>query len=158
MDDRATTPTDPALTARLTRRAAERAAERPTFMAWVLARYRDAEGVDDDQLAHFLGITREALDQLALCGRPRQDLFKEDVAAIAERFGADPHRLTNLIRQVDALGAFARAPAAGSLGVMAAARGRAAEESASYDTETDGEQADGTGDKKDGRNATGEQR
>src|SRR5688500_16786029 len=140
--DQAANRSDATLSARLARRAAARAAERDGFMAWVLARYRETERLDDDGLAAFLGIDRAALDRLALCGRPRPELFGADVAAIAEHAGASEYRLANLIRQVEALQALARAPAEG-VGLLAAARSYAAEDAAAYETTTsEGQAAD----------------
>jgi hypothetical protein len=115
-------------------------------MAWVLARYRELERLDDDRLAAFLGIDRPALDRLALCGRPRPELFAADVQDIAAHVGADPLRLANLIRQVEALQALARAPATGDLGVFAAARSYAAEDGAAYDVEQGERQKEGSAD------------
>lgn len=144
MDDAAEMigPSGSALSARLMRRAAERAVDRPEFMAWVLARYRAAERIDEDRLAVFLGISREVLDRVAVCGRPRPELFKEDVEAIAERFGVTVVRLVNLIREVEVLEAFAPMRE-GSGAALAAARDRIAEEPGAYD-DADDDGAPGT--------------
>lgn len=133
---------DPTLTARLTQRAAERAAARPAFMAWILARFREGEGFDEERLAAFLGIERATLDRLALCGRPRPDLFREDVEDIAERYAIDPMRLANMIRQVESLIAFRQSPATAAQGVFAAARSRAAEDPAEYEPDPSSEDRD----------------
>lgn len=102
-------------------RAAAAAAMRPAFLANVLARFRTLEGLDDDGLARFLGLSRLQLCWLGLCRRPRPDQFAADIGAIASRFAIEPARLASLIRQVDALAALAEANRQPS-GLLAAAR------------------------------------
>jgi hypothetical protein len=84
------------------RRTARAAESRPGFLAAAFARYRAVERIDEAELAHRLRIGGERLPELSLCLRPRPDRFRQDVAAIALRFGADVGALASLIRQVDA--------------------------------------------------------
>src|SRR5262245_1021887 len=70
----------------------------PKSMAWVLARYRDAEGVDDAAIARQLGVDEHRLHHLALCGRPREYLFAEDIESIAEHIGIEQLPLASLVR------------------------------------------------------------
>lgn len=104
-------------------RAAAAAAARPAFLANVLARFRMLEALDDDGLAHWLGLSPVQLCWLGLCRRPRVDQFAADVGAIADRFAIEPARLASLIRQVDALAALAEASDQ-PRGLLAAARDR----------------------------------
>src|SRR5262245_59273956 len=105
---------------RLLRRTVRAAETSPVFLASVFACYRATKGTDDAELARRLGVAAERLDELALCRRPRAELFRQDVAAVATRFGADAGALATVIRQVDALEAFA---VPGASRVLAAARG-----------------------------------
>lgn len=104
---------------RLLHRTARAAEASPVFLAAVFARYRDTEQIDDAELARRLGVAAERLPELALCRRPRPEAFRQDVAAIALRFGAGAAALAGIVRQVDALGAFA---ASAPPGLLAAAR------------------------------------
>ena len=85
------------------RRAAAMAELHPGFLASHFARYRAAERIDEAELACRLRIDVVQLPELSLCLRPRPDRFRQDVATIALRFGADVGALASLIRQVDAL-------------------------------------------------------
>jgi hypothetical protein len=98
-DDRAT---------KLLCRAAAAAESRPGFLAAILARYRDAEGLTDFALASRLGLSSDRLCALALCRRPRESAFREDVETIAARFDIEPAALAAVIRHVDALDARSR--------------------------------------------------
>gem|GEM_PF-1035924 len=117
-------PTKPQLMAR----AVARCATDVFFMAWALERYRSAEGWDEQQLAAYLECTAEQLTRLALCRRPlaSSERFVRDVQAIAAYTGANPFRLAELLRAVEALNAFAvdRPVAAPEQGLLAAARDR----------------------------------
>jgi hypothetical protein len=88
---------------RLFRRAARAAENRPGFLAAVFAWYRAVERIDEAELARRLAIGADRLPELSLCLRPQHDRFRQDVAAIAIRFGADVGVLASLIRQIDAL-------------------------------------------------------
>jgi hypothetical protein len=107
---------------RFVRRAAAAAAARPTFLAWVLARFQESEHLDDAALAQRLGLEPSRLAWLGLCRRPRPTHFSADVAMIAERFGIEPGQLASLFRRVDALAAFAQVVVGQDAGVLAAAR------------------------------------
>src|SRR5262245_51373231 len=75
-------PGDPQLLADMARRFADRLVDDPTSFAWVFARYRAAEGLDDRALAAFLGVAPELLAQIEICGAPRPDLFREDITTV----------------------------------------------------------------------------
>jgi hypothetical protein len=116
---------------------ARKLADAPKSMAWILAKYRDAEGIDEAALAQRLGIDIDELPHLGMYGRPRQYLFAEDVQTISERFGIDQLVLSSLVRHVEALETFRTyQDTAGATGLVAAARDRAAEESSEYDAES----------------------
>lgn len=127
-------PIDPRFAPRLARRLAARLEGDPDTLAWVFARYRDAEGIDEAGLAAYFGLDPDVVAHLSLCGRPREGLFLEDVTAAAERYGFDPDRLAVLLRHVDALHEFRREGAQGRARFLAAARDRAAEDTPTYDT------------------------
>ncbi len=74
-------------------------AQDSTWMGFWLARHREHESLDDQQLAQQLGITVDNLVLLHLCRTPRQDQFQEDVAVICRRTGATEGELLNLLRQ-----------------------------------------------------------
>lgn len=129
---------DPQLTDLLARRLAERLAADPDFLAAVFAGYKAHAGADDDQIAHRLGADPSLLPRLALCRRPRPDLFRDDVESIAGEFGLDAAKFADFVRHADVLTAFAAPAATGqSQHVLAAARDRAAEDGTPYDTGPD---------------------
>jgi hypothetical protein len=80
-------------------RAAQRASAHPPFMAWLLARFQEQQAYSRSQLAAYLGLPPGQLPRLALCLRPRQDRFAEDVAAIAARVGCSPTPLADLVHR-----------------------------------------------------------
>ncbi len=131
------TPTDATYLARMARRLAARLEGDPNTLASVFARYRAAEGLDDTALAAYFAIDPDVLPHVALCGRPREGLFQEDVTAVAERFGLDPGLLALLVRHVDALQEFQRGGVHGRGQFLAAARDRAAEDAPLYDSSPD---------------------
>ena len=105
----------------------------PSMMAWVLAQYRDAEDKDDRLMALTLGIDEFKLPHLALCKRPREELFRSDIESIAAHIDMDPAPLAEVVRRVDALAAFGQLQTGQRGRLLAAARDRAAEDSAVYD-------------------------
>ncbi len=69
----------------------------PFFSAYRLAEYALAHGgLSDVGLAARLGCPVETLVNLRLCRAPRNDA---DVLTIARRFGLDPVRLTQVLRE-----------------------------------------------------------
>lgn len=68
---------------------ANRVAADPFFLAHSLAEFARSEGLDEVALAARLGCREEDLTMIRLCRTPRPDLagFREDVAAVAGRFG-----------------------------------------------------------------------
>lgn len=88
-------------------RLAMLAKERPNLLAGPLERYKEQEGLDDEQLAAILGCEIEAIARLALCERPRTvPQFREDVERIAIYIHADMLQLAMLIRAAEAREAF----------------------------------------------------
>jgi hypothetical protein len=126
------TPSDSTLLARGVRRLAQRLEVNEATMAWVLARLRERTGATDRGIATRLGLAEDRLPHLALCNRPRSDLFREDVEAIAEHFSIVPRRLADLVREVETLERF-RPAAERPVGLLAAARDRVAEDERAYD-------------------------
>lgn len=114
----------------------------PDYMASVLSRYQISERLDDQSLSEYLLISQPQVTRLALCKRPRSSdrTFADQVRQLAAYCGTDVSRLAAIIRQVDALSAFGGLPntdelkaelsVAGlsSLGWLAAARDRDADE------------------------------
>lgn len=79
-------------------RAARRAESRSEFIASAVARYRDAMGLDNGQIAAQLGIGTEALASLMLCERPRLgSQYAPDLADIAQAYDADEDRLATVL-------------------------------------------------------------
>jgi hypothetical protein len=113
-----------------------------SMMAWVLAQYRAAEDKDDRLMAQKLGIAEYQLPHIALCKRPRDELFRSDIDAIAGHIGMDPAPLAEVVRLVDSLEAFGQLQT-GQRRLLAAARDRAAEDPAQYDAAPDDPAAPG---------------
>jgi hypothetical protein len=100
-------------------RAAARAEAEPFFIASALAAYRTLAGLDDRQLATWLGCPPENLPRLALCRRPDGEsvMFSDEVQRIARYVEGDPGRLAHLLRAVENLAAM---QGAAPTGLMAA--------------------------------------
>ncbi|MCC6179781.1 MAG: hypothetical protein IT305_31090 [Chloroflexi bacterium] len=109
----------------LLRRAAERASLRDFYLAASLLAFARAERFDDDALAAALGCGPADLPALLLCRRPTGGgaVFRQDVEAIAKRFGLDAARLARAVRAGDVHVALSRAPDTAG-GLLAAARDR----------------------------------
>lgn len=108
----------------LLERAAARVATDRRFLASLLADWTGGD-LDIARLAHELHCDASGITRLALCFRPRQDPagFRVDVARIAASVGVSAARLTDFLREAEALAAFRRpAPLDGAL--LAAARDR----------------------------------
>ncbi len=84
--------------------AAKRMAKRPFFLGSALESYQEYEQLDEAGLASYLGIEATQLSRLGLCRRPdpTSSTFRQDVTAIAQRFGFPPNKLANLLRRVAA--------------------------------------------------------
>lgn len=80
---------------------ARRAEGESFFLASVLAAFAQSEGLDDAGLAAHLGCRVEELVMLRLCRAPRTDPpgFREDIVAVAERFGLDAGRLAEAVKR-----------------------------------------------------------
>ncbi len=107
----------------LLRRAVAHARGHPFFLAALLLDWADREGLDMAGLADRLGCAPADLPRVLLCRRPTGTgpAFRADVERIAARFGLEPLRLTQAIRQATALAAM---PPAAAERWLAAARDR----------------------------------
>lgn len=92
---------------RLHRAALRVTAGDPGRIGYWLARHRDADGLSEGELARKLGVDAAGLARLALCQTPHPDRFAADVLALAEATGASSTSLANLLRQEQALSAWA---------------------------------------------------
>lgn len=83
----------------------------PAFMAHVLARYCQIEGLDKDALAGEMGIPLSLFARLALCKRPDADSpnFINEINEIADFVPMDEMKLVQIIRTVDSLTALGNA-------------------------------------------------
>ncbi len=129
------------LEAALLAQAAAFFSERDQFLGYWLERFRASEGVEPAVVARHLGCDVVTLDHLALCLAPRWESLYADTAALAERYGIDQDRLTDMLLQARAtLGGpsasgEAPAPARQGLPSFAAASDREAAEEPEGDEE-----------------------
>lgn len=109
-------------------RLANRVAIDPFFLAFGLAEYAAAEGLDDPQLAAALGTTPDVLPHVRLCRTPRADPdgFRGDVGRIAAKFGLVRDTLAMIARHGQVVAAMRAETAAApeSAGSVLAARDR----------------------------------
>jgi hypothetical protein len=110
-------------------RLAQRAAVDPYFLAFALAEYAAAEGLDDAGLAAALGAAPEVLAHVRLCPAPRADPdgFRADVDRVAAAFGLNRDVLANVARHGQVIAGMRAAAEANpaAAGAMLAARDRA---------------------------------
>lgn len=91
-------------------RAAGRAANGPApLIASLLADWR--RGFERDP-AEDLGVSGRVLSELALCRRPRRDVWIADVRDIAADLGIDVDRLTTLLRAAETIERLGSSPPA----------------------------------------------
>jgi hypothetical protein len=85
--------------------------ENPDYMAYVLARYQEQEGISDENLAGALGTLPHLAIRLALCRKPDTGAtnFAARVREIADYTLMDESVLANIIRQVNSLQALSTA-------------------------------------------------
>lgn len=83
----------------------------PAFMAHVLARYCQIEGLDKEALAGKIGIPLSLFARLALCKRPDADSpnFINEINEIADFVPMNEMKLVQIIRTVDSLTALGNA-------------------------------------------------
>jgi hypothetical protein len=95
----------------------------PDFLAYVLARYQEQEGISDENLPAALGTLPELVSRLALCRKPDSNAasFGTSLREIADYTLVDESLLADLIRQVSSLEALSK-PAQNEF--LAAARDR----------------------------------
>jgi hypothetical protein len=89
--------------------AARKSQAAPGMMAHVFEQYLRMEGCSEEELAKELGCSRDALHWMALCRRPTEARFEEQVTAIATRFNVDLFPLVQVLRRVDVMVAAAAA-------------------------------------------------
>lgn len=77
----------------------------PRFMSYVLAAYRQQEGLNVKELAQEFGTLPAMLLRLAICKRPNPNStqFAEQVRELADYTLTDEAQLANILRQVDSL-------------------------------------------------------
>ena len=114
--------------------AVRRAEQRPEFVASVLARYRDAEHVGEEQVASRLGCSEQDYLRLALCRAPRQP-SAGDFQQLAAFAGADALALARIFRRVAALDALHAGAEQVTRSTLLAAREREDEEPRDEDQE-----------------------
>ena len=79
---------------------AERLRTEPEFLGFLLARYQELKGIQQEDLARELGASAEAMDVLARCGLPRRQNFFEDIQRIAKRAGVSARVLGGICGQM----------------------------------------------------------
>lgn len=91
-----------------------KAKDRPSFVAYVLARYQEANRLSDEQLGDWLGCTAERLQAMSLCRRPvgTDPHFRVEVEQVAHFGGVDAGKLVQVLRAVESMEAFRNAPPA----------------------------------------------
>jgi hypothetical protein len=82
---------------------AHRATMRSQYLAWVLARYSQAEQKTDEMMARMLKLPVQDLDRVRICLRPRPQLFEDDIGQVAAKFGLDGSALAKIVRYVDSV-------------------------------------------------------
>lgn len=91
---------------RLLERAARASIENPALIGSSLNRLAHTPG-DLQDVAREVGLTHETTLRLALCLRPRQSQWLEDVERLARTTAIAPDLLVGVLRQLDALDALA---------------------------------------------------
>jgi hypothetical protein len=80
---------------------ARRTASDPFFLGALLAKHRQAHGLDEPALAALLGCPVAALASVRLCRRPGaaepDRTAEEDIQDIARRFGINPDALRQVV-------------------------------------------------------------
>jgi hypothetical protein len=82
----------------------------PDFVAYVLARYQEQEGISDENLPAVLGTLPELVSRLALCRKPDANVanFATSVREIADYTLVDESLLADIIRRVSSLEALSK--------------------------------------------------
>jgi hypothetical protein len=85
--------------------AARRAAGDSIFLAHPLGEYMEMNGLSERDLARHYGCSQRALTRLFLCLTPdlSSAAFRSTVERIAAHYGANPQRLAESLREVDAV-------------------------------------------------------
>ncbi|QSQ28046.1 hypothetical protein JY651_09625 [Pyxidicoccus parkwayensis] len=77
------------------------------MMGHVFEQYRQSEGRSEEDLAKELGCSHDVLHRMALCRRPGESRFEEQVTAIATRFEVALLPLVQVLRRVEVIEALA---------------------------------------------------
>lgn len=86
-------------------RFAQILANNESFVANILARYQEQEGVTESDIMSQLGLSSDMYVRLAMCKRPSADISDstEQIRQIASYVNCDVNQLARIIRQIDAL-------------------------------------------------------
>ncbi len=130
-------PFDDEMQAKMTRMLAAKLAVSPKTMSWVIDQYKEIEHVDDASVQRILQISANDFYHLAICGRPRENLFTEDLETFADRFSIPQQPLARLVRRVEAITSFREYTDVAAASLLAAARDIAEDRPEPYDVEKD---------------------
>lgn len=78
----------------------------PQFMSYVLYKFMKTERMKENDLISRLGTEEENFTRLAMCKRPRNEHFSNDIRIISEYCEIKTHQIANIIRQVEAIDFF----------------------------------------------------
>ena len=90
------------MSAELTRKMASLASGDPFYFGWYLNNYSEMTGMNKDEMSKEIGCLPSVFDSMSLCRAPYEDPpdFRRDVEAIADRYGARPEAIANIVRSV----------------------------------------------------------
>ncbi|GHG84862.1 hypothetical protein [Comamonas sp. JC664] len=111
--------------------AARRSKDEPWMLGHAFAKYRQLEGMSEEELAKELGCSVETLNWMSLCRRPESDHFKEQATAIAEEHGVNDRILRRVLGRLKIVEVFQDSSNDGSAnqgGVLMAAQDREPDE------------------------------
>lgn len=103
---------------------ARRVEDDPRFLAHSLRLYAESERLNDDALAARLGCAAENLVMLRLCLAPGATTFRQDIATIARRHGANEQSLLTAARYGQVLVRLRSAPSGNPVTFLAARDGK----------------------------------
>lgn len=85
---------------------AEGAAADPSYLAWVVRSYAEAEGRPTVDVLAQMGVAENSAPDFLVSLRPTGERLAEMLKAICDRFGADERALLAVLREVEVLDAF----------------------------------------------------
>lgn len=71
----------------------------PERVGYWFARFREAEGISESQLAEIIGTDLRGLAVLALCQMPRRESFADDITTLSQLVPVNVPALANVLRQ-----------------------------------------------------------